>query len=466
MRNNAKVNKIKKQKTGFRKRAGFFTILALLLAFPMQASAEGRLQDTGDKLVIVIDPGHGGENQGTIENGYEEKGMTIVTAQAMYEELSLYDDVEVHMTRTDDRDLSLEERAEFAKSVDADFLFSIHYNASESHELFGAEVWVSVHAPFNDYGYQFGNGLLKDLREKGLFIRGVKSRRKSDDDNYYGIIRFCEKVDVPAVIIEHCHVDEERDEEFCDTTEELQEFGRLDATAVAKYFGLKSSVLGVDYSGYEPAPAHPDVTAPLTEKDETPPEICQIDFLETDYDTGQLSLSVTAADYETPLLYYSYSLDGGKTYTRREIWPNGDALTGSYSDTFTLNLQIPSGTTPTVILRAYNMYDLYTESNPYISAVEYSYGEEAVEAVGPVQTPEEEIGGVSGNGREDTDESADDSDEAPKEISFLTFLKICLVIVAAFFFVLLLSQVIDRARRKKHRRQRRNVDGDKRNQQR
>lgn len=462
MRNTVKENMIKKQKTGFRKRAGFFTILAFLLAAPLQVSAAPRLQDVGDKLVIVIDPGHGGENQGTIENGYEEKGMTIITAQAMYEELSLYDDVEVHLTRTDDRDLSLEERADFAASVDADFLFSIHYNASENHELFGAEVWVSVFPPFNGYGYQFGNELLKDLREEGLFIRGVKSRLSSKGDNYYGIIRYSEAVGVPAVIIEHCHVDEARDEIFCDSTEELQKFGRMDATAVAKYFGLKSSALGVDYSGYELVSAGEASKAPLTEKDETPPDICQIELIDTDYGTGQLSLTVTAVDYETPLLYYSYSLDGGQTYSPREIWPHSDALAGSYSDTFTLNLQIPSGETPTVILRAYNMYDLYTESNSYISPQGYYYGEEeeAVEAVGPVQLPEEE----------ETAEAAADSQETPKEqtktkeISFLTFLKICLVVVSGFFVILLVSQMIDSYRRKKRRRQRRKDDGDRRNQ--
>ena len=136
---------IKSQRTGFRKGAGFFTVMvciAFLVIPTFQVTAADRLQDVGEKLVIVIDPGHGGDNLGTIENGHEEKAMTMTTALAMYEELLLYDDVEVYLTRTDDSDLSRKERAELALSVDADFLFSIHYNASENHELFGAEVWV------------------------------------------------------------------------------------------------------------------------------------------------------------------------------------------------------------------------------------------------------------------------------------------------------------------------------------
>ena len=119
--------------------SGFFMSQKLLAA--------PRLQETGEKTVIVIDPGHGGENRGTIENNHEEKYMTMTTALAMYQELLLYDDVEVYLTHTDDVDMSLKERAAFAQSVDADFLFSIHYNASENHELFGSEVWVYYVSP-------------------------------------------------------------------------------------------------------------------------------------------------------------------------------------------------------------------------------------------------------------------------------------------------------------------------------
>lgn len=156
-----------------------FAVLAaaVLLWLPaVKAEAASRLQDTGDKLVIVIDPGHGGDNRGTIENNHEEKFMTMTTALAMYEELQRYDNVEVYLTRTEDVKLSLKERAEFAVSVDADFMFSIHYNASANHELYGSEVWVSSVAPYNGYGLQFGHEFLSEAREMGLLVRGGKDQ--------------------------------------------------------------------------------------------------------------------------------------------------------------------------------------------------------------------------------------------------------------------------------------------------
>ena len=447
-----------RRKTGFRKGAGFFTMIAILLFSVLPVKAADRLQDVGEKIVIVIDPGHGGENEGTKGNGHLEKAMTLTTAQAMYQQLSLYEDVEIHMTRTGDQDLTLKERAEFAASVEADFVFSLHYNASENHEMFGSEVWVSAFAPFNGYGYQFGYELLTDMREYGLLVRGIKTRLGDDEDNYYGIIRESEALGIPAVIIEHCYVDEARDEGYCDSEEDLQEFGRMDAEAVARYFGLKSSSLGTDYSDYSLAAARESVPVPITVRDTTKPDICQIKLLDTDYGTGYLSLSVTAADYDSCLLYYSYSLDGGRTFSARKPWPESDTLTDSYPDTFTLNLLIPTNTCPTVILRAYNKCDVYTESEPYISRQFYHYEEvsDAPEDIAIVQPAEgsEEMPSATPNIEimelEDL-EQRENSASQEREVSFLEFLLVCLVVVMALFTTLFVSQIIARPKRKRRR---------------
>ena len=131
----------------------------LISVLPVQAAE--RLQEIPQKPVIVIDSGHGGTNLGTIENGHEEKSMTLTTALAMYEELCSYEDVEVYLTRSADVDMKIEDRVIFAAEKNADFLFSIHYNASENHELFGSEIWISAFSPYNNYGYQFGYEFLK-----------------------------------------------------------------------------------------------------------------------------------------------------------------------------------------------------------------------------------------------------------------------------------------------------------------
>ena len=472
------------KKSFFCRITALFAAAVLLLYPSIEADAAPRLQDTGDKLVIVIDPGHGGENRGTLENNHEEKFMTMTTAQAMYDELTKYDNVEVYMTRTTDADLTLKERAEFAVSVDADFLFSIHYNASVNHDLYGSEVWVSLVPPYNGYGLQFGYEFLTEMREMGLLIRGVKTRVGDDGDDYYGIIRESSALDLPALIIEHCHVDNANDEEYCDSDADLKAFGIADATAVAKYFGLKSSRLNVDYSGYSLIEASDTIINSLTRRDETEPDFCEISLNSADYNNGKLYIDVMAADYDSLLLYYTYSLDDGKTFSAREPWPGGDTLSGAYTDTFTLELDIPENTVPQVVLRAYNIYDLYTDSNTLagLEAFTSSSTPESGE-----QQPIEKVGDslpAAGNASADF-QSADlqsvteekklpgtttfrpavsQTVEEKEEVSFLSFLELCLVFVMILFMIVFISQSIIYHKKKKRRYQHRKDVGDRRNQ--
>lgn len=343
----------------------FLCIAFLLVMPPIPALAGGRVQDPGDKITVVIDPGHGGNNLGTTQNAFLEKELTMTTALAMYEELSQFDGVEVFLTRTVDEDPALKERAEFAQEKGADLLVSIHYNASESHIFFGSEVWISLEPEYHAYGYQFATVVMRQLRDLGMHLRGIKTREHSTGQDYYGVIRESVQLGIPAVIIEHCHVDHPEDSLHCDTVEEQRAFGVADAHAVAKYYGLKSASLGVDYSDYPGT--LPDVS--LTELvsrakyDDTPPETCAIALSEVFYSEGRVILSVNASDRDSNLSYYSYSLDGGVTFSNIQPWPEGDILTGEYAGSFLLELEIPDGMTPDICLRAYNAYDQYTTGN-------------------------------------------------------------------------------------------------------
>lgn len=426
--------------------------------------AAERVQPVGEEIVIVIDPGHGGSNQGTQSGHSIEKEMTMVTARTMFEELEKYDNVKVYLTHTDDRDLSLKERAEFAQSVGADFLFSIHYNASENHTMFGSEVWISCETPYNAYGYQFGYLHLESMMEKGLFVRGVKNRQNNEGTDYYGIIRESAALSVPAVIIEHCYVDEERDADYIKDESGWAEFGRADALSVAKYFGLKSSTLGVDYSADAAAlqQASADSVVQYTLQDKTNPDICEVELLECDYNTGEVSLTVRAADYDTPLIYYNYSIDNGQTWSRLESWPGCNTLTGEYTDTFRLNLTVPDGMRPNIIVKAYNLSDLEKKSN--VLAFEQAFsknGNDNGEAE-KVKTPDEGPAPAT-EPVEHTRPSvgtttfmpvAGEVKEDDGTVGILTFLKFCLALVIVLFFIVLTAQIVNYRRRKKRRQRR------------
>ena len=341
-------------------------LLAICLFDPLVVQAAPRLQKIKKSpIIVVIDPGHGGENEGTTECGFLEKDMTLVTAKKMAEELSKFDGIEVYLTRENDKELSLKDRAVIADQYHADFLISLHYNASECHEFFGSEVWVSLNPQYHNAGYQLGTMFLREFRDMGLTLRGIKTKRHSKGGDYYGILRESVKLDVPAIIVEHCHVDHVKDNVFCDSQEELEQFGVADAMAVAKYFGLKSASLGVDYS--EEANTLPEVTSGIlvdrAAQDQTPPEYCHLSLKEAFYSEDRVIVEVSGKDSDSNLIYFAYSLDGGKTFCDSVPWPEGDILTGEFSGTFTYEIEIPDGTQPLLCVRATNPYDLHSSSN-------------------------------------------------------------------------------------------------------
>lgn len=55
------------------------------------------MPDLQGNTVIVIDPGHGGENLGAQVDGYTEKEMTMIVAKAMKKELENYDLSLIHI---------------------------------------------------------------------------------------------------------------------------------------------------------------------------------------------------------------------------------------------------------------------------------------------------------------------------------------------------------------------------------
>ncbi|MBR3514834.1 MAG: N-acetylmuramoyl-L-alanine amidase [Lachnospiraceae bacterium] len=328
---------------------------------PLSVSATSGAADTVGVRVVVIDPGHGGENNGDESTATFEKYRTMVTALAMYEELSKYEGVQVYLTRTEDVDMSLKERAEFAASVNADMLCSIHYNASLEHEIFGAELWIPSEAPLNAPMYQFGRLWIEQMRGMGLHLRGIKSRVGQKGD-YYGVIRESAALGIPAVILEHCHLDVASDLTFADTEEKMRAFGVADATAVAQYYGLKSTVLGVDYSATQLVQVNPYDVVIFPLNVSTVPEQCELSIVSQNEETGEVTFKLEAEDSEEALQYYDYSLDGGATFWNLSVWPGYELYKTQNTGSVTFSVVLPREVDTQFVARVYNGYDQKTES--------------------------------------------------------------------------------------------------------
>ncbi len=339
---------------GFRKIWALVLIVAATVSviFPYQ----GKTVHAAEPIVVVIDPGHGGENLGTDYLPIPEKVYTMQVALYMKQELEKYKNVVVYLTHTQDVDMDLTQRAEFAESVNADFVFSLHFNMSISHGLYGSEVWVPSTGTLYSQGYSAGNEFLMQFEQvMGLFNRGIKTRIGSKGTDYYGIIKQCALRNIPAIIVEHCHVDHINDVANIQSQNKLQEFGICDATAVARYFGLtKNEEGGADYSEY--APLAVPVPEARVYNDTTAPLYLEAKLLDYNSTSRYATVALSAFDGESPLQYYAFSTDNGLTWSMLQPWNKGQ-------NEMTVTVNVGYGKKDSLLFKVMNLYDIATNSN-------------------------------------------------------------------------------------------------------
>ncbi len=94
-------------------------------------------------MTILIDPGHGGIEEGAIAfyrgKKVMEKDLTLKLAHKLY--IKLKKTHNVYLTRSVDRTVTLMERAQIAERVNADFMISIHLNSTKEKNATGFEIF-------------------------------------------------------------------------------------------------------------------------------------------------------------------------------------------------------------------------------------------------------------------------------------------------------------------------------------
>lgn len=90
---------------------------------------------------IVIDPGHGGHDPGTIAKGLTEASLTLDVALRLEKLLQKELGIEVVLTRRSDVYIPLEERTAIANRHNADLFLSIHANSSRNTSAKGIETY-------------------------------------------------------------------------------------------------------------------------------------------------------------------------------------------------------------------------------------------------------------------------------------------------------------------------------------
>lgn len=177
---------------------------------------------------VFIGVGHGGSDPGAIGNGFKEKDLNLSIAVACKDVLERHG-VEVLMSRYTDENDSIKEEIKECNATSPLLAIDIHNNAGGGD---GFEAY-----------YHFKGGLSKTLAENiegeviklGQNSRGCKTKIGNGGVDYYGFIR---ETVCPAIVLECCFVDNEKDITILDTTEEQRKFGEAIAKGILRTLGI------------------------------------------------------------------------------------------------------------------------------------------------------------------------------------------------------------------------------------
>ncbi|WP_377891276.1 N-acetylmuramoyl-L-alanine amidase [Alkalihalobacillus sp. R86527] len=146
--------------------------------------------------MIIIDAGHGGTDPGACAKGIKEKDWTLEVS--LHQQLFLKNlGIQTMLTRTEDKGLTPSNRTNKVKSSGGSICISNHFNAGGGK---GAEV---IHSIYSDGKLATAAG--HALKEAGMPLRRIFSRKGSDNRDYYYMHRLTGSVE--TIIVEYGFLD-------------------------------------------------------------------------------------------------------------------------------------------------------------------------------------------------------------------------------------------------------------------
>lgn len=217
-------------------------------------------------VIVVLDPGHGGAEAGARRTWggvtYKEEEIVLKLSKYTKKELEKYAGVKVYMTRTTARTMSLEERVNYAASVNATVLISQHINSTAQEET--TATGALVFGPSGNYRpsqasetRRISQAILAGLETVGMKNNGIVYNYSQTGNtypngklaDYYGIVRRSVLAGFPGMIVEHGFVSNPSDcTRFYGSNAKIKKMAVAEAKAIAQYYGLKHKNLAGWYS--------------------------------------------------------------------------------------------------------------------------------------------------------------------------------------------------------------------------
>ena len=205
---------------------------------------------------IVLSAGHGGRDPGAVANGLREKDFNLAVVLATRDYLNQnYEGHKLVLPRDSDVFVSLPDRRDLTREVDADLYVSCHANSFNNPAAHGFETFVHSGPLYDvtlDYREAIHSHIYKYLSTLSIRDRGMKRH-----DHWVTRNMPC-----PTVLVEYFFVSNPREAEFGKSPKHIKEMGIATAKGIADALNLPM----VEQPS-KPEPPAPEEPEPPTDED-------------------------------------------------------------------------------------------------------------------------------------------------------------------------------------------------------
>lgn len=189
-------------------------------------------------ILVALDPGHGGEDEGCSRQEILEKDVNLQIAKAVESRL-LAMGYQVMFTRDGDTSLTLDQRVELANAAGADAYISIHQNACEeqSSDISGIETWYN-----EEKGEQGSKRLAQLVHNDVILYTEARDRQVIADDT----LRVIRETDMPACLVETGFLSNRKEREKLCSEEYQERIAEGIVSGIDLYFFPKTMYLTFD----------------------------------------------------------------------------------------------------------------------------------------------------------------------------------------------------------------------------
>ena len=203
-------------------------------------TGEEREKKEEGKLAVIIDPGHGGEDEGCAKEGVREKDVNLAIAKLVRDKLNGMG-YQVIMTREEDAYIAKEERVENANASNADIYVSIHQNTFEDGAVEGIETWYDGSDSVRD-----SKRLAQLIHQETINTTGAVQRQIRDDAQ----LHVTGKTVMPACLIETGFLSNPGEREKLVSPEYQEQIAEGIVRGIDLYFHPKTMYLTFDDGPY------------------------------------------------------------------------------------------------------------------------------------------------------------------------------------------------------------------------